>query len=77
MAATVGGAFVVFAYPLSSTLLGLMLAFSAGIMLYVGDGGSQHVDQLHGHHGARAARFVDGRSQLLGSVFPLLSRRCS
>ncbi|KAK8807920.1 hypothetical protein WA588_006408, partial [Blastocystis sp. NMH] len=35
MAATVGGAFVVFAYPPSSTLLGLMLAFSAGIMLYI------------------------------------------
>ncbi|KNB44139.1 zinc transporter [Blastocystis sp. subtype 4] len=36
MAASVGGAFVVFFWPPSSTLLGLMLAFSAGIMLYVG-----------------------------------------
>ena len=36
MAATLGGAIVVFATPPSSTLLGVMLAFSAGIMLYVG-----------------------------------------
>ena len=36
MAASVGGAFVVFFWPPSSSLLGLLLAFSAGIMLYVG-----------------------------------------
>ena len=35
MAATFGGAIVVFATPPSSTLLGVMLAFSAGIMIYV------------------------------------------
>ena len=37
LAATLGGAFVVFVYPPSPKLLGFMLSFSAGIMLYVID----------------------------------------
>ena len=35
MAASVGGAVVVFCYKPSPTALGVLLAFSAGIMLYV------------------------------------------
>lgn len=37
LSATVGGAFVVFCYTPSNNLLGWMLGFSAGIMLYVKD----------------------------------------
>ena len=37
LAATLGGAFVVFVYPPSPKILGFMLSFSAGIMLYVID----------------------------------------
>ena len=35
LAATLGGAFVVFVYPPSPKVLGFMLSFSAGIMIYV------------------------------------------
>ena len=43
-AATLGGAFVVFVYPPSPKILGFMLSFSAGIMLYVIDW--KHVTNL-------------------------------
>ena len=44
LAATLGGAFVVFVYPPSPKILGFMLSFSAGIMLYVIDW--KHVTNL-------------------------------
>lgn len=56
LAATVGGAFVVFVYPPSSTSLSFMLSFSAGIMLYVVFSTYSFLDLLHGHHGARSNR---------------------
>ena len=56
LAATVGGAFVVFVYPPSSTSLSFMLSFSAGIMLYVVFFFFFFLDLLHGHHGARSNR---------------------